>query len=67
MVFRFRQFEVVDDFDQMWSVHSVIDRLTGNGVTSYLIRWQPVGDGKTLLSRRGTSATPSVAPPNTAS
>ena len=44
MIFRFRQFEVVDDFDQMWSVHSVIDRLTENGVTSYLIQWQPVGE-----------------------
>ena len=38
------EYEVVDYFDQLWSVHSILDRLIENGVTSYLIKWQPVGE-----------------------
>merc|ERR1712123_471079 len=36
------EFELVDDFDNEWSLQSIIDQLTENNVTSYLIRWLAV-------------------------
>ena len=37
------EFELVDDFDNEWSLQSIIDQLTENNVTSFLIRWLAVG------------------------